>query len=145
MNHFKWGWCFSIHMIHKFSQDGLGTSNNYRQWLGQHEPCYDINTWPSLLDFLKASKARSRFWKAWASVLNTRECDAKALPHILKQMLDRPVKSAVYSLESNLINYFILINLYFTHNRWIYSLRHCQVHTNWQHWLPKFWFSSQYL
>ena len=112
----------------KFSQDGLGTSNNYHEWLGQHEPCYDINTWPSLLEFLKASNARSSFWKAWAS-------DWRARPHVLKQMLDRvfcqqeflkiwSVKSTLYSLESNLINYSIF-NLYFTNNSWSHSSRHC--------------------
>ena len=119
----------------KFSQDGSGTSNNYREWSGQHEPCYDINTCPSLLEFLKASNARSSVWKAWASILNTRESDWKARPHILKQMLAGvfcqqeflkiwSVKSTVYSLESNLINYFIF-NLHFTNNSWSYSLRHC--------------------
>ena len=119
----------------KFSQDGLGTSNNYHEWLGQHEPCYDINTWPSLLEFLKASNARSSFWKAWASILNTRESDWRARPHVLKQMLGRvfcqqeflkiwSVKSTVYSLESNLINYSIF-NLYFTNNSWSHSSRHC--------------------
>ena len=119
----------------KFSQDRLGTSNNYHEWLGQHDPRYDINTWPSLLEFLKASNARSRFWKAWASVLNTRESDWRARPHVLKQMLGRvfcqqeflkiwSVKSTVYSLESNLINYSIF-NLYFINNSWSHSLRQC--------------------
>ena len=102
-----------------FFQDGLGISNNYREWLGQHEPCYDKNTWPSLLDFLKASKAQLSVWKAWASILNTRESDWKARPHVLKQMLVRvfcqeeflkiwSVKSTVYSLESNLIILFLI-------------------------------------
>ena len=119
----------------KFSQDGLGTSNNYREWSGQHEPCYDINTWPSLFDFLKASKVRSSVLKAWASILNTREKVWKARLHVLKQMLGRvfchqeflkiwSVKSTVYSLESNLINYSIF-NLYFTNNSWSHSSRHC--------------------
>ena len=118
----------------KFSQDGLGTSNNYHEWLGQHEPCYDINTWPSLLESLKASNARSSVWKAWASNLNARESDWKARPHVLKQMLGRvfcqqeflkiwSVESTVYSLESNLINYSIF-NLHFTNNSWSHSLRH---------------------
>ena len=142
MNHLKRGWCFCIHMIHKylikcqkFSHDGLGIFNDYHEWLGQHEPCYDINTWPSLLDFLQALKARLSVWKAWASILNTRESDWKARPHVLKQMLVRvfcqeeflkiwSVKSTVYSLESNLINYSIF-NLYFTNNSWSHSLRHC--------------------
>ena len=112
----------------KFSQDGLGTSNNYHEWLGAAEPCYDINTWPNLLEFLKASNARSSFWEAWAS-------DWRARPHVLKQMLDRvfcqqeflkiwSVKSTLYSLESNLINYSIF-NLYFTNNSWSHSSRHC--------------------
>ena len=119
----------------KFSQDGLGISNNYREWLGQHEPCYDINTWLSLLDFLKASNARSSVWKARASILNIRESDWKARPHVLKQMLGQvffqqeflkiwSVKSTVYSLESNLIHNFFY-SLHFTNNSWSYSLRHC--------------------
>ena len=119
----------------KFSQDGLGIYNNYREWLGQHGPCYDINTRSSLLDFLKASKARSSVWKAWASIWSTWESDWKARPHVLKQILDRvfcqqellkiwSVKSIAYSLESNLINHFIF-NLHFTNNSWSYSLRHC--------------------
>ena len=118
----------------KFSQDGLETPKNYHQWLGQHEPCYDINTWPSLLESLKASNARSSVWKAWASNLNARESDWKARPHVLKQMLGRvfcqqeflkiwSVESTVYSLESNLINYAIF-NLHFTNNSWSHSLRH---------------------
>ena len=118
----------------KFSQDGLETLKNYHQWLGQHEPCYDINTWPSLLESLKASNARSSVWKAWASNLNARESDWKARPHVLKQMLGRvfcqqeflkiwSVESTVYSLESNLINYSIF-NLHFTNNSWSHSLRH---------------------
>ena len=118
----------------KFSQDGLETPKNYHQWLGQHEPCYDINTWPSLLESLKASNARSSVWKAWASNLNARESDWKARPHVLKQMLGRvfcqqeflkirSVESTVYSLESNLINYSIF-NLHFTNNSWSHSLRH---------------------
>ena len=104
-------------------------------WLGQREPCYDINTWPSILDFLKVSKARSSVWKAWASILNTRESDWKARPHVLKQIIGRvfcqqeflkiwSVKNTVYSLESNLINYFIF-NPHFTNNSWSCSLRHC--------------------
>ena len=119
----------------KFSQDELGTSNNYHEWLGQHEPFYDLNTWLSLLEFIKASNARSSVWKAWTSFLNTRESDWKAWSHALKQMLGRvfcqqeflkilSVKITVYSLESNLINYSIL-NLYFTNNSWSHSLRHC--------------------
>ena len=119
----------------KFSQDGSGTSNNYREWSGQHEPCYDINTCPSLLEFLKASNARSSVWKALASILNTRESDWKARWHVLKEMLGQffcqqeflkiwSVKSTVYSLESNLINYSIF-NLYFTNNSWSHSSRHC--------------------
>ena len=119
----------------KFSKDRLGTSNNYHEWLGQHESCYDINIWPSLLEFLKASNARSSVWKAWASILNTRESDWKARPHVLKHMLGRvfcqqeflkiwSVKSTVYSLESNLINYSIF-NLYFINNSWSHSLRQC--------------------
>ena len=119
----------------KFSKDRLGTSNNYHEWLGQHESCYDINIWPSLLEFLKASNARSSVWKAWASILNTRESDWKARSHVLKHMLGRvfcqqeflkiwSVKSTVYSLESNLINYSIF-NLYFTNNSWSHSSRHC--------------------
>ena len=118
----------------KFSQDGLETPKNYHQWLGQHEPCYDINTWPSLVESLKASNARSSVWKAWASNLNARESDWKARPHVLKQMLGRvfcqqeflkiwSVESTVYSLESNLINYSIF-NLHFTNNSWSHSLRH---------------------
>ena len=118
----------------KFSQDGLETPKNYHQWLGQHEPCYDKNTWPSLLESLKASNARSSVWKAWASNLNARESDWKARPHVLKQMLGRvfcqqeflkiwSVESTVYSLESNLINYSIF-NLHFTNNSWSHSLRH---------------------
>ena len=118
----------------KFSQDGLETPKNYHQWLGQHEPCYDINTWRSLLESLKASNARSSVWKAWASNLNARESDWKARPHVLKQMLGRvfcqqeflkiwSVESTVYSLESNLINYSIF-NLHFTNNSWSHSLRH---------------------
>ena len=118
----------------KFSQDGLETPKNYHQWLGQHEPCYDINTWPSLLESLKASNARSSVWKAWASNLNARESDWKARPHVLKQMLGRvfcqqeflkiwSVESTVYSLESNLINYSIF-NLHFTNNSWSHSLWH---------------------
>ena len=119
----------------KFSQDGLGASNNYREWLGQHESCYDINTWPRLLEFLKVSNARSSFWEAWVSILNTRESDWRARPHALRQMFGRvfcqqeflkiwSVKSTVYSLESNLINYSIF-NLYFTNNSWSHSSRHC--------------------
>ena len=119
----------------KFSQDGLGVSSNYREWLWQHRPCYDINTWPSLFDFLKALKPRSSVWKAWASIWNTRESDWKVRPHVLKQMLGRvfcqqeflkiwSVKSIVCSLESNLIDHFIF-NLHFTSNSWSYSLRHC--------------------
>ena len=119
----------------KFSQDGLGTSNNYREWLGQHELCHDINTCPSLLEFLKASNAWSSVWKAWASILNTWESDWKARPHVLQQMLGRvfcrqelleiwSVKIIVYSLESNLINYSIF-NIHFTNNSWSHSLRHC--------------------
>ena len=119
----------------KFSQDGLGTSNNYHEWLGKHEPCYDINTWPSLLQFLKASNTRSIVWKTLASILNTRESDWKVRSHVLKQMLGRVfcqqeclkiwfVKSTVYSLESNLINYSIF-NLHFTKNSWSHFLRHC--------------------
>ena len=103
----------------KFSQDGLGVSSNYREWLWQHRPCYDINTWPSLFDFLKASKPRSSVWKAWASIWNTRESDWKVRPHVLKQMLGRvfcqqeflkiwSVKSTVYPLESNLIILFLI-------------------------------------
>ena len=106
--------------MQKFSQDGLGISNNYREWLGQHELCYHINTWPSLSDFIKASKAQSSVWKAWASIFNTRESYWKALPHVLKQMLGQvfcqqeflliwSVKSTVYSPESNLI---ILLLIY---------------------------------
>ena len=124
----------------KFSQDGLGTSNNYHEWLGQHESCYDINTWPRLLEFLKASNARSSFWEAWASILNARESDWRVRPHALKQMLDRvfcqqeflkiwSVKSTVYSRESNLINYFIF-NPHFTNNSWSCSLR------NWTKCMP---------
>ena len=119
----------------KFSQDGLGTSNNYREWVGQHEPSHDINTCPSLLEFLKASNAWSSVWKAWASILNTWESDWKARPHVLQQMLGRvfcqqelleiwSVKIIVYSLESNLINYSIF-NLHFANNSWSHSLRHC--------------------
>ena len=119
----------------KFSPDVLGTSNNYHEWVGQHEPRYDINTWPSLLEFLKASNVRSSFWKSWASTLNTRESDWRARRHVLKQMLGRvfcqqeslkiwSVKSTVYSLGSNLINYSIF-NLYFTNNSWSHSSRHC--------------------
>ena len=103
----------------KFSQDGLGISNNYHEWLGQHEPCYDINTWLSILNFLKASEARSSVWKAWASILNTRESDWKVRPHALKHMLGRvfcqqeflkiwSVKSTVYSLECYLIILFLI-------------------------------------
>ena len=114
----------------KFSKDRLGTSNNYHEWLGQHESCYDINIWPSLLEFLKASNARSSVWKAWASILNTRESDWKARPHVLKQMPGRvvcqqeflkiwSVKSTVCSLKSNLNNYSIF-NLYFN-NGWSHS------------------------
>ena len=163
MNNLKRGWWFFIHMIHKyliksqnFSQNGLGISNNYREWLGQHEPCYDINTWPSLLDFRKALKARLSVWKARASILNTRESDWKARPHVLKQLLVRvfcqeeflkiwSVKSTVYSLESNLINLHLIFYLHFTNDSWSYSLRHCQMHTNWLYELPKCWFSGQYL
>ena len=119
----------------KSSQDGLGTSNNYHEWLGRHEPCYDINTWPSLLEFLKTSNAWLNFWKAWASILNTWESDWGVRPHVLKQMFVRvfcqqqflkiwSVKSTVFSLESNLINYSIF-NLYFTNNSWSHSSRHC--------------------
>ena len=119
----------------KFSQDGLGTCNNYHEWLGQHEPYYDINTWRSLLEFRKASNAWSSFWKAWAIILNTRESDWRAPPHVLKQILGRvfcqqefpkiwSVKSTVYSLECNLINYSVF-NLYFTNNSRSHSSRHC--------------------
>ena len=118
-----------------FLKMGLGTSCNYHEWLEQHESCYDINTWPNLLEFLKASKARSSFRKAWASILNTRESDWRAWSHVLKQMLGRvfcqqeflkiwSVKSTVCSLESNLINYSIF-NLYLTNKSWSHFSRHC--------------------
>ena len=121
----------------KFSQDRLGTSNNYHEWLGQHESCYDINIWSSLLEFRNASNAWSSVWKAWASIFNNQESDWKARPQVLKQMLvwvfcqqefrkTWSVKSPVYSLESNLINYSIF-NLHFTNNSWSHSFRHCAL------------------
>ena len=78
----------------RFLQDGFGTSNNYHEWLGQHDPCYDINTWPNLLEFFKASNAWLSVWKAWASILNTRESDWKARSHVLKQIIGRVYKNS---------------------------------------------------
>ena len=133
---FPYIWYINIWLNAEFFPRWVRKSNNYHEWLGQHEQCYDINTWPSLLEFpLKARNARSSFWKAWASILNTRKSAWRAWPHVLKQMLGRvfcqheflkiwSVKNTVYSLEFNLINSSIF-NLYFTNNSWSHSSRHC--------------------
>ena len=134
MNHLKRGWFFSIHMIHKhlikcqnflkIRNKGLGTSNNYCEWLGQHESCYDINTWPSLLEFIKSSNAWLSIWKAWASILNTRQSDWKAWPDVLKQRLCRVFTSIVT------VQFFVLMNfrlMFFLLSRWFLHKNNCNI------------------
>ena len=102
----------------KFSQDALGISNNYCEWLRQHEPCYN--------KYLANPFGFSKSFKGSIECLKSLGHYFKYLGEYCQQEFLKiwSVKSTVYSLESNLINYSIF-NLYFTNNSWSHSSRHC--------------------